>query len=72
MTPMDGDGRAAVVHPWPWLSQEEKIDQLSTFTIDGAMNMADSWCGQYGLIAKETQILFATDSLQFACIPPHR
>jgi hypothetical protein len=34
------------------------------------MNMANSWCGQYGLIAIETQIIFATDSLQFACIPP--
>ena len=46
------------------------VSRVSTFTIDGAMNMANSWCGQYGLIAIETQIIFATDSLQFACIPP--
>jgi len=46
------------------------VSRVSTFTIDGAMNMANGWCGQYGLIATETQIIFATDSLQFACIPP--
>jgi hypothetical protein len=46
------------------------VSRVSTFTIDGAMNMANSWCGQYGLIATETQIIFATDSMEFACIPP--
>jgi hypothetical protein len=46
------------------------VSRVSTFTIDGAMNMANSWCGQHGLIAIETQIIFATDSLQFACVPP--
>jgi hypothetical protein len=46
------------------------VTRVSTFTIDGAMNMAASWCGQYGLYAAETQIIFLTDSMQFACVPP--
>jgi hypothetical protein len=46
------------------------VSRVSTFTTDAAMNMANSWCGQFGLIATETQIIFATDSMQFACIPP--
>jgi hypothetical protein len=44
--------------------------RVSSFTIDGLMNMANSRCSQYSLIATETQIIFATDSMQFACIPP--
>jgi hypothetical protein len=46
------------------------VSRVTSFTIDGAMNMANSWCGQYGLIAKETQIIFATESMEFACLPP--
>jgi hypothetical protein len=46
------------------------VTRVGTFTIDGAMNMAASWCGQYGLYAAETQIIFLTDSMQFACVPP--
>jgi hypothetical protein len=46
------------------------VSRVSSFTIDGAMNMANSWCGQYGLIATETQIIFATESMEFACISP--
>jgi hypothetical protein len=45
------------------------VTRVSTFTIDGAMNMATSWCGQYGLYPVETQIAFLTDSMQFACVP---
>jgi len=45
------------------------VSRVTSFTIDGVMNMASSWCGQYGLIATETQIIFATESLEFACIP---
>ena len=45
------------------------VTRVSTFTIDGAMNMAASWCGQYGLYAAETQIIFLTDSMQLACVP---
>jgi hypothetical protein len=46
------------------------VSRVTSFTIDGAKNMANSWCGQYGLIATETQIIFATESMEFACIPP--
>jgi hypothetical protein len=46
------------------------VTRVSTFTIDGAINMAASWCGQYGLYAAETQIAFLTDSMHFACVPP--
>jgi hypothetical protein len=46
------------------------VTHVTTFTIDGAMNKAASWCGQYGLFAAETQIIFMTGSMQFACVPP--
>jgi hypothetical protein len=46
------------------------VSRVTSFTTDGAKNMANSWCGQYGLIATETQIIFATESMEFACIPP--
>jgi hypothetical protein len=41
-----------------------RVTHVTTFTINGAMNMASSWCGQYGLYAAETQIVFATDSME--------
>jgi hypothetical protein len=44
------------------------ISRVTTFTQAGAFNMASSWCGQYGLVAQEVQIIFATDSMDFACI----
>jgi hypothetical protein len=44
------------------------VSRVTTFTQAGALNMASSWCGQYGLVAQEVQIIFATDSMDFACI----
>jgi hypothetical protein len=44
------------------------ISRVTTFTQAGALNMASSWCGQYGLVAQEVQIIFATDSMDFACV----
>jgi hypothetical protein len=46
------------------------VTHVTTFTIAGAMNKAASWCAQYALYAAETQIIFLTDSMQFACVPP--
>jgi hypothetical protein len=48
------------------------ISHVTTFTISGAMNIAASWCRQYGLYAEETRVIFATDSMDFACISPSR
>jgi hypothetical protein len=44
------------------------VSRVTTFTLAGALNMASSWCGQYGLVAQEVQIVFATDSMDFACV----
>lgn len=44
------------------------ISRVTTFTQAGALNMASSWCGQYGLVAQEVQIIFATDSMDFVCV----
>jgi hypothetical protein len=46
------------------------VAHVTTFTLTGALNMAGSWCGQYGLYAVETRVIFATDSMDFACVPP--
>jgi hypothetical protein len=46
------------------------VSHVTTFTIAGATNMAASWCGQYGLYAEETRVIFATDSMDFACVLP--
>jgi hypothetical protein len=50
------------------------VSRITTFTIDGGMNMANSWCGQYGLVAQQVQLIFANDSMEFACVPqqPYR
>jgi len=48
------------------------VSHVTTFTIAGAMNMAASWCGQFGLYAEETRVIFATDSMDFACVAPPR
>jgi hypothetical protein len=45
------------------------VSRVTTFTQAGALNMASSWCGQYGLLAQQVQIIFATDSMDFACVP---
>jgi hypothetical protein len=45
------------------------VSRVTTFTQAGALNMASSWCGQFGLLAQEVQIIFATDSMDFACVP---
>src|SRR5215469_2803419 len=45
------------------------VSRVTTFTQAGALNMAGSWCEQYGLVAQEIQIIFATDSMDFACVP---
>jgi hypothetical protein len=44
------------------------VSRVTTFTQSGALNMAASWCAQYGLVAQEVQIIFATDSMDFACV----
>jgi hypothetical protein len=48
------------------------VTNVTTFTVTGAMNMAASWCGQYGLYAEQTRVIFSTDSMEFTCIPPPR
>jgi hypothetical protein len=45
------------------------VSRVTTFTQAGALNMASAWCGQYGLLAQQVQIIFATDSMDFACVP---
>ena len=45
------------------------ISRVTTFTQPGALDKASSWCYQYGFVAQEIQIIFATDSMDFACVP---
>lgn len=45
------------------------ISRVTTFTQAGALATAGSWCQRYGLVAQETQVIFATDSMDFACVP---
>jgi hypothetical protein len=48
------------------------VSHVTTFTISGAMNMAGSWCAQYGLYAEEIRVNFSPDSMDFACVAPPR
>lgn len=48
------------------------VSHVTTFTLPGAMNMAGSWCAQYGLYAEEIRVIFLTDSMDFACVAPPR
>jgi hypothetical protein len=45
------------------------ISRVTTFTQAGALAMAGSWCQRYGFVAQGFQVIFATDSMDFACVP---
>lgn len=45
------------------------VSRVTTFTQAGVMNMANAWCGQYRLVALETQAMFGDESMRFACVP---
>ena len=44
------------------------VSRVTTFTQAGALNMASSWCHQYGLEAEEIRVIFATGGMDFACV----
>jgi len=46
------------------------VSRVTTFTQAGALNMANGWCGQYGLVAQEIRVVFIIDGMDFACVPP--
>jgi hypothetical protein len=46
------------------------VSRVTTFTQAGALEMANAWCGQYGLVALETRLTFINESMDFACVPP--
>jgi hypothetical protein len=45
------------------------VSRVTTFTLAGAMNMANDWCGQYRLVALETRVSF-DEGMDFSCVPP--
>jgi hypothetical protein len=46
------------------------VSHVTTYTRSGALNMANTWCGQYNLIAEATRFTFINDGMDFACVPP--
>lgn len=46
------------------------VSHVTTYTVTGALNMANAWCGQYRLVAVETRVTFINDGMDFACVPP--
>ena len=46
------------------------VSRVTTFTRAGALNMAEAWCGQYGLVALETRVTFIDENMEFSCVSP--
>lgn len=49
-------------------AQGGTVSRVTTMNWGAAMIMANGWCGQYHLIAMETQM--SDNGMLFACVPP--